>query len=122
MKTKKAIVPVMVGFAFVATLSVAPIVSATENPFGAQPMEKSYEVAEYHQNSGKQTGEGKRGKRGENRNGAAPADRNKDDSSNRDETEKMRMKDDREGRDMQNGDDDSSKGLLDRDNSSINTQ
>lgn len=119
MKTKKAIVPVMVGFAFVATLSVAPIVSATENPFGAQPMEKSYEVAEYHQNGGKQTGEGKRG---ENRNGAAPADRNKDDSSNRDETGKMRMKDDREGRDMQNGDDDSSKGLLDRDNSSINTQ
>jgi hypothetical protein len=65
----------MVGFAFVATFSVAPIVSATENPFGAQPMEKSYEVAEYHQNGGKQTGEVKRG---ENRNGAAPADRNKD--------------------------------------------
>jgi hypothetical protein len=119
MKTKKTNVSVMVGFAFVATFSVAPLVSAAENPFGAKLMEKSYVVAEYHQNGGKQTGEDKRG---EHRDGATPQDRYKNDGSKRDETGKMKMKGDREGRGMQNGDDDSSKGLLDQDNSSINTQ
>ena len=71
MSRKKSIISIAVGSAFAATLGVAPIASAAENPFTIQPLDKGYMVADAGY-GGKKTGEGKCGgmKAGEGKCGA----------------------------------------------------
>ncbi len=56
MSSKKPLISVAVGSAFAAALAAAPIVSAAENPFAMQPLDKGYMLAQ----AGKM-GEGKCG-------------------------------------------------------------
>ncbi len=70
MSSKKALVSVAVGSAFAATLGMAPIASAAENPFAMQSMGKGYMLA--------QAGKMADGKCGMGKSGAAMMDANKD--------------------------------------------
>lgn len=86
MSKSKSIISAAVGSAFAATLGLAPIASAAENPFAIQTLEKGYMVAQAHTyDEDTKTGEGKagegkcgEGKCGEGKCGAAMADTNKD--------------------------------------------
>jgi len=74
MSNKKILISVAVGSAFAATLGVAPVVSAAENPFALQSLDKGYMVADNHAAKPKM----KDGKCGEGKCGMAMADTNKD--------------------------------------------
>ncbi len=74
MPYKKSIISIAVGSAFAATLGVAPIAAAADNPFVAQPLDRGYMVAQA------KAGEGKCGsmKATEGMCGVTMADTNKD--------------------------------------------
>lgn len=74
MSTKKSIISIAVGSAFVATLG-ASAVSAADSSFTIQSLDKGYMVASSHNYGDKKAGEGKCG---EGRCGAAMADTNND--------------------------------------------
>lgn len=59
--SKKIITPLAtaVGAAFVASMSLAPVASASENPFAAQPLSSGYNLAANHAEG--KCGEGKCG-------------------------------------------------------------
>lgn len=85
MSSKKTLISVAVGSAFAASLGVAPVVSAAENPFALQSLDKGYMVADNHAAKPKAMKEGKCGegkcgnmKAGEGKCGMAMADTNKD--------------------------------------------
>jgi len=81
MSSKKSIISIAVGSAFAATLGAAPLVSAADNPFGMQSLDKGYMVADAHKYGDKKGGEGKcggEGACGEGRCGANMADANND--------------------------------------------
>jgi uncharacterized low-complexity protein len=69
---KKSVVSLAVGSAFAAALCVAPVASAGENPFVAQPLSKGYMLA--HSDDGMKG----YGKSGEGRCGMSMADTDKD--------------------------------------------
>lgn len=72
MSCKKTIISIAVGSAFAATLGIAPIASAADNPFAIQSLDKGYMVADAHKHAEKKAGEGKCGgmKAGEGKCGA----------------------------------------------------
>ncbi len=90
MSCKKTIISIAVGSAFAATLGIAPIASAADNPFAIQSLDKGYMVADAHKHAEKKAGEGKCGamkagegkcggmKSGEGMCGVTMADINKD--------------------------------------------
>ena len=82
MPSKKSIISMAVGSAFAATLGTASVISAAENPFAMQSLDKGYMVADAHKYGEKKGGEGKCG---EGRCGAAMADANKDGKVTREE-------------------------------------
>lgn len=75
MSSKKSIISMAVGSAFAVTFGAASVVSAADNPFAMQSLDKAYMVADAHKYGEKKGGEGKCG---EGRCGAAMADANKD--------------------------------------------
>ena len=75
MSSKKSIISLAVGSVFAATLGAVPIVSAADNPFAIQSLDKGYMVADANKYGEKKGGEGKCG---EGICGAAMADANKD--------------------------------------------
>lgn len=89
--SKKNLISVAVSGAFAASLGVAPIVNAAENPFALQSLDKGYMVADNHGAKAKgmegKCGEGKCGnmKAGEGKCGMAMADTNKDGKVSKDE-------------------------------------
>ena len=85
MSKRKSIISVAAVSAFAVTVSIAPIASATGNPFSMQPMEKGYMVAEAPKNGDKKAGENKCG---ENKYGAVMADTNKDGKVTKEEWDK----------------------------------
>ena len=81
MSSKKTLMTAAVGSAFAATLGVAPIASAAENPFAMQSLDRGYMVAQTGKTSDGKCGQGKCGgmnKASENKCGAAMMDANKD--------------------------------------------
>lgn len=58
-KTKRTPIAAAVGAAFIATVAMAPLASAVENPFAAQPLESGYNLAGNHAEG--KCGEGKCG-------------------------------------------------------------
>jgi uncharacterized low-complexity protein len=100
MSRKKSILSVAVGSAFVLGFGNVATVSAADNPFSVQPLEKGYMVADAHQYGEKTGGEGKCGEGkcgegkcggksqnacGEGKCGAAMADANNDGRITREE-------------------------------------
>ncbi len=75
MKSKKTVVSIAISSAFAVSLSAVPTVSAAENPFMAQVLEKGYMVTDASAHGEKKSGEGKCG---ESKCGAFMADSNKD--------------------------------------------
>lgn len=75
MSSKKTVISVAVGSAFVATLGAASAAFAAENPFALQPLDKGYMVADHHEAKPKAM---KEGKCGEGKCGMGMADANKD--------------------------------------------
>ena len=61
MSIKKAIIFIAVGSAFAATLSAVPTVSAADNPFALQSLNKGYFVADADKYGGKKDREGRCG-------------------------------------------------------------
>jgi uncharacterized low-complexity protein len=61
MSCKKSIISIAVGSAFAATLGIAPIAFAADNPFAIQSLDKGYMVADAHKHTEKKAGEGKCG-------------------------------------------------------------
>jgi uncharacterized low-complexity protein len=87
MANKKSIISIAVGSAFAATLGTAPIVSAADNPFAIQSLDRGYMVAQGYGEmkagegkcGGMKGGEGKCGaKASEGMCGVTMADINKD--------------------------------------------
>lgn len=85
MSSKKTLISVAVGSAFAASIGVAPLAVAAENPFALQSLDKGYMVADNHAAKPKAMKEGKCGegkcgnmKMGEGKCGMAMADTNKD--------------------------------------------
>ena len=79
MSSKKSVISMAVGSLFAATLGAVPLVSAADNPFAIQSLDKGYMVADANKYGEKKGGEGKcgEGKCGEGICGAAMADANK---------------------------------------------
>lgn len=48
MPSKKAVIALAVGSAFIATLGAASVASAADNPFSVQPLDKGYKIAMSH--------------------------------------------------------------------------
>lgn len=95
MSSKKTLVSVAVGSAFAASLGVAPVATAAENPFALQSLDKGYMVADHHEAKPKAMKEGKCGegkcgnmKMGEGKCGMAMADTNKDGKVSKEEAMK----------------------------------
>ena len=82
----KSIISVAVGSAFAATLGMAPIASAAENPFSMQIMDKGYMVA-YGDKRVDESKSGE-GKCSEHKHGASMADANKDGKVSKEEWDK----------------------------------
>lgn len=61
MSCKKSIISITVGSAFAATLGIAPVAFAADNPFAIQSLDKGYMVADAHKHVEKKAGEGKCG-------------------------------------------------------------
>ena len=89
MPYKKSIISIAVGSAFAATLGVAPIAAAADNPFVAQPLDRGYMVAQAKAGEGK-CGQGKCGsmKATEGMCGVTMADTNKDGKVSKEEWSK----------------------------------
>lgn len=85
MSSKKILVSVAVGGAFAASLGVAPMATAAENPFALQSLDKGYMVADHHEGKPKAMQEGKCG---EGKCGMAMADINKDGKVSKEEAAK----------------------------------
>ncbi|HNO76181.1 MAG TPA: hypothetical protein PKG49_11390 [Nitrosomonas mobilis] len=81
MSKKKSIISVAIGSAFAATLSIASIASAAENPFSVQIMDKGYMVAYGHTKADES-------KSGEGKCGAHIVDANKDGKVTKEEWDK----------------------------------
>ena len=95
MSSKKTLISVAVGSAFAASIGVAPLAVAAENPFALQSLDKGYMVADHHEAKPKAMKEGKCGegkcgnmKMGEGKCGMAMADTNKDGKVSKDEAMK----------------------------------
>ena len=95
MSSKKTLISVAVGSAFAASIGVAPLAVAAENPFALQSLDKGYMVADNHGAKAKgmkegKCGEGKCGnmKMGEGKCGMAMADTNKDGKVSKEEAMK----------------------------------
>ena len=95
MSSKKTLISVAVGSAFAASLGVAPMATAAENPFALQSLDKGYMVADHHEAKPKAMKEGKCGegkcgnmKMGEGKCGMAMADTNKDGKVSKEEAMK----------------------------------
>lgn len=81
MSNRKSIISIAVGSALAASLGGVPLVSAADNPFAMQSLDRGYMIADSHKYGEKKGGEGKcggEGACGEGRCGAAMADANKD--------------------------------------------
>lgn len=61
MSKSKTAISIAVGSALAATLGISPIVSAADNPFGLQSLDKGYTVTDTHQYDKDKGGEGKCG-------------------------------------------------------------
>lgn len=59
--SKKTLIASAVGSAFVASMAAAPVVSAAENPFAMQSLDKGYQVAQAGKPSEGKCGQGKCG-------------------------------------------------------------
>lgn len=75
--SKKTLIATAIGSAFVATMAAAPIVSAAENPFAMQSLDKGYMVAQAGKMSDGKCG-GMKANAAENMPGPATLDANKD--------------------------------------------
>ena len=95
MSSKKTLISVAVGSAFAASIGVAPVAIAADNPFALQSLDKGYRVADHHEAKPKSMKEGKCGegkcgnmKMGEGKCGMAMADTNKDGKVSKEEAAK----------------------------------
>ena len=90
MSSRKTLISVAVGTAFAASMGIAPLVVASENPFALQPLDKGYSVADHHEAKPRSMKEDKCGhmKMGEGKYGMAMADTNKDGKVSQEEAAK----------------------------------
>jgi len=93
MPHKKSVISIAIGSAFAATLGVAPIASAADNPFVIQPLDKGYMAAQGHGEmkiAQAKCGQGKCGamKSSEGMCGVTMADSNKDGKVSKEEWSK----------------------------------
>ncbi|KIO49690.1 hypothetical protein [Nitrosospira sp. NpAV] len=81
MSNRKSIISIAAGSFLAASVGSVPVVSAADNPFAMQSLERGYMIADSHNYGEKKGSEGKcggEGACGEGRCGAAMADANKD--------------------------------------------